>query len=317
MHSKKIFFFLLMGLGFSGCASLFSGGESSPAPARVSRDEKNFVFSSAEPSTLRHRLIILPIVGNAEFENEDVKTRILDAFKQDLLRTGVVLPVDASELGLDLKKHYGDGEYRLKEIVQNSKKFGAAGVLEGKIIDFRVKKTSDSVGIVRNLKTVFQVKVRMRVQNMNSNREVFNLIKTVEMEQSDVRVAERVAGDRFVEKNTELVAIVIKDAFLEFTPQLAKVFDTSEWQGRIAAIQGDRIYINVGQISGINVGDILRVADNSEQIYDPVTGNLIGDAPGRPKGTIEVVSYFGRDGAVAIMHSGAGFKENDRVEPYQ
>ncbi len=300
---------------FCGCTSLFSNsGESSPAPLRSSSDENQ--ISASAPGALRHRMIVLPIVSEPEFNNVDVKNRILDAFKQDLLRTGVILPVDASELGLDLQKYLGDGEYRLKDIVQNAKKFGATGLLESKIVDFRAKKVSDSIGIVRNLKTVFQAKVRIRVQNLNTNKEVFNVIKTVELEQSDVRVAERVSADRFVDRNPELAVIIIKDAFLQFTPQLTKIFDHQEWQGRIAAIQGDRIYINVGQISGVNIGDILRVAENGDQIYDPVTGQLIGDAPGRPKGTIEVVSYFGRDGAVAVLHSGAGFKENDRIEPY-
>jgi hypothetical protein len=28
------------------------------------------------------------------------------------------------------------------------------------------------------------------------------------------------------------------------------------------------------------------------------------------------VSYFGKDGAIAILHSGAGITENDRVELY-
>lgn len=315
MKWSRLTLAISFGILFSGCASIFSSdGASSAAPMRSSSDE---VQATANPGgALRHRMILLPIVSEAEFNNVDVKNKILDAFKQDLLRTGVILPVDASELGLDLPKYMGDGEYRIKDIVQSAKKFGATGLLESKIVDFRAKKVSDSIGIVRNLKTVFQAKVRIRVQNLNTNKEVFNVLKTVELEQSDVRVAERVSADRFVDRNPELAVTIIKDAFLQFTPQLTKLFDHQEWQGRIAAIQGDRIYINVGQISGVNIGDILRVAENGEQIYDPVTGQLIGDAPGRPKGTIEIVSYFGRDGAVAVLHSGAGFKENDRVEPY-
>jgi hypothetical protein len=303
-------------LFFAGCASSFSSEPSASGPKKSSYDQIENSKDGSDSQGLRHRLVILPIVGNAEFENQEVKNRILEAFKQDLLRTGIVLPVDASELGLDLQKFYSESEYRLADIVKGSKKFGATGLLEAKIIDFQVKKLSDSIGIVRNLKTIFQAKVQVRIQNMNTNKEVFNVIKTVEHEQSDVRVAERVSADRFIDRNPELVATIIKDAFLEFTPQLTKIFDHGEWQGRIAAIQGDRIYINVGKISGIAIGDILRIAENGEQIYDPVTGQMIGDAPGRPKGTIEVVSYFGKDGAVAIMHSGAGFKENDRVEPY-
>jgi hypothetical protein len=37
-------------------------------------------------------------------------------------------------------------------------------------------------------------------------------------------------------------------------------------------------------------------------------------APGPFKGILKVVDYFGGDGAVAVIHSGAGFRERDRVE---
>jgi hypothetical protein len=88
------------------------------------------------------------------------------------------------------------------------------------------------------------------------------------------------------------------------------------WEGRIAMIAGDRVYLNAGRLSGLQINDILKVTEEGKEIYDPQTGRFIGKAPGRMKGTVEVVSYFGKDGAIAVIHSGSGFKENDRVEMY-
>ena len=84
----------------------------------------------------------------------------------------------------------------------------------------------------------------------------------------------------------------------------------------MALVKGDRIYLNAGRISGIQIGDILKVTEDGEDVYDPESGSLIGRVPGRLKGTVEVVSYFGKDGAIGIVHSGSGFHENDRVELY-
>jgi len=81
-------------------------------------------------------------------------------------------------------------------------------------------------------------------------------------------------------------------------------------------INGDRIFLNVGRISGVQVGDLLRVTEEGEEVFDPQTGVFIGKSPGRLKGTLEVTSYFGQDGSIAVLHSGANFKENDRVEQY-
>ena len=64
------------------------------------------------------------------------------------------------------------------------------------------------------------------------------------------------------------------------------------------------------------MGDILKITEEGDEIFDPDTGIFIGRAPGRMKGTVEVVSYFGRDGSICLIHSGSGFKENDRVELY-
>ena len=89
------------------------------------------------------------------------------------------------------------------------------------------------------------------------------------------------------------------------------------WEGRIAALQGERIYINVGRISGVQVGDILKVVEDGNEIYDPELGYHVGKVQGRVKGTLEIVGFFGQDGAISVVHSGAGFKENDRIEIYQ
>jgi hypothetical protein len=72
----------------------------------------------------------------------------------------------------------------------------------------------------------------------------------------------------------------------------------------------------VGQVTGLKQGDLLRVLEEGDEIYDPQTGNFLGKAPGKLKGTIEVVSFFGTDGAIAVIHSGSGFRPLDRVELY-
>jgi hypothetical protein len=113
-----------------------------------------------------------------------------------------------------------------------------------------------------------------------------------------------------------LISEVVTKAFRGSVGPIIKTIEKLSWEGRLAMIQGNRIYVNAGRLSGINVGDLLKVSSQGEEIFDPETGELIGTAPGPMKGTLEVVSYFGKDGAVAVIHSGSGFKENDIVELY-
>jgi hypothetical protein len=199
---------------------------------------------------------------------------------------------------------------------KSAQTLGVAAILEGKVMEIRIKRKADNVGLVRNLKTVFEVMVRVRLLNVRSGKEIFNTVKTVTLEEQNVRVAERVDTDKFIENNPEMIEVLVKDAFLDFTTQIISALDRVSWEGRIAAIQGDRIYLNVGRVSGIQVGDLLKVTEDGDDVYDPENGSHIGRVPGRLKGTLEVISYFGNDGSISIIHSGSGFKENDRVELY-
>jgi hypothetical protein len=124
------------------------------------------------------------------------------------------------------------------------------------------------------------------------------------------------SSDRFLEEDPKLIQEVTQKAFQGTVGQIQRAIDKIDWEGRIALVKADRIYLNAGRLSGLQIGDILKVMEKGEEVYDPETGMLIGRVPGRMKGTVEIVSYFGKDGAIGIIHSGSGFEENDLVEMY-
>src|SRR5690606_25714789 len=99
----------------------------------------------------------------------------------------------------------------------------------------------------------------------------------------------------------------VRKAFVSSVPNVLRAVEKLSWEGRVAMVAGERIFVNAGRLSGLQIGDILKVTEEGEDVYDPETGRFIGTAPGRLKGTIEVVTYFGKDGAIAVIHSGSGF----------
>ena len=208
--------------------------------------------------------------------------------------------------------------YNLPAMAKDLESAGVSSILESKVIDVRLKNEFNDDGSPKNSKVAaFEVVVQARLINIRSEQELFNTVKTVTIEEENTKLPENVSSNYFFNKNPELVGILIKDAFLDFTPQLAEALVQITWEGRIAALNGEKIYLNVGKISGVQVGDVLKVVEDGNEVYDPEIGYHIGKVPGRVKGTLEIISYFGQDGAISIIHSGAGFKENDRVELYQ
>lgn len=295
-----------------GCATMNRDGNS---PMR--REIKDVNMSERkDDSSPRKRVVILPFLDDSQTRPKELRDKARRAFIMDLNRNGDLIALDSNELSIQPSKFMERGEYKLPELGKAAQNLGAAAILEGKILDIRIQRKAENVGIVRNLRTVFEIVVRVRLMNVRTAKEIFNTVKTVTLEQQNVRVAERVETDKFIESNPEMMEVLVKDAFLDFAPQIISSLDRVSWEGRIAAIQGDRLYLNVGRISGIQVGDLLKVTEDGDDVYDPENGSHIGRVPGRLKGTLEVISYFGNDGAISIIHSGSGFKENDRVELY-
>jgi len=92
------------------------------------------------------------------------------------------------------------------------------------------------------------------------------------------------------------------------------IIRSTSWSGRIIQIESNNIYVNSGRLTGIQPGDKLKVLSQGKEIYDPLTGKLIGAVPGAPKGEIQVDSLFGTDGGKTVILSGSGFEVGDIVE---
>jgi hypothetical protein len=307
----KLFSLLLSVIIFSGCATL---DRSQPSMRREIKDQN--MESRKDDSSPRKRVMILPFLDVSDKRPQSLRDRARTAFITDLNRTGDLIALDSSDIKIDLSKSMEGGQYKLSELAKAAQAVGMNAVLEGRIQDIRIKRKADNVGIVRHLSTQFEVVVQVRIATARTGKEIFNTVKTVTLEEQGTRVGERVETDKFLQNNPEMIEVLVKDAFLDFTPQIIGALDRVSWEGRIAAINGDRIYLNVGKVSGLQVGDLLKVTEDGDDVYDPESGSHIGRVPGRLKGTLEVISYFGNDGSIAIVHSGSGFKENDRVELY-
>ncbi len=302
-------FLLMVGVLLTlGCSTFDESGSK-----REIRDDNRVSYKEDGP---RKRLMVLPFLDSSGIPGGDERDEAKEEFIRELNRTHSVIAMNSREIRADFSKSVKNGEYDLVAIARQAQALGVHAILEGKLLELKAKRTADPVGLFRQVKSRFEAQVRVRILTARSAREIFNTVKTVSLEEANVRVAEKTNSDRFLTNNPELVRRLVREAFLDFAPQILASMEKLNWEGRVAMVNGDRIFLNVGKISGLQISDILKVSDEGDEIYDPQSGNFIGKSPGRMKGTLEVVSYFGQDGAIAVIHSGSGFKENDRIELY-
>ncbi len=233
-----------------------------------------------------------------------------------LRKTDEFIVVANSDFPKDLNAFLKGPEYDLEAMAKIASGMGISAIIEGRIVDVRARRVGDEVGLVRKVRARMNARVQIRMVNTRNGSIILSENREAETEESTTRLAERSQTDRDLEDDPILIQSVINRAFLATIPRIVNAVEKLSWEGRVALVKGERVYLNAGRLSGLQIGDILRISEEGEDVHDPETGSYIGRVPGRLKGTVEIVTYFGRDGAIAILHSGSGFRENDLVELY-
>ena len=86
------------------------------------------------------------------------------------------------------------------------------------------------------------------------------------------------------------------------------------WFGRVEFVKEGKVYLSLGQNSGLKVGDRLRVVEPGKEVVNPKTHSVLGYTADIPQGEIKVTELLGNSGAVALPVSGGPFKTNDKVK---
>ncbi len=108
---------------------------------------------------------------------------------------------------------------------------------------------------------------------------------------------------------------VLKTAAMEVSqavlPQLSKL----EWFTHIVRVDKKMVFIQGGRDDGLYVGDLLNVYDKpGKEIFNQLTGEFLGREPGKFKGRLQVVEFFGVNAAIAKPVLGETFKAGDFVK---
>ncbi|MEJ2672517.1 MAG: hypothetical protein P8168_10030 [Deltaproteobacteria bacterium] len=108
----------------------------------------------------------------------------------------------------------------------------------------------------------------------------------------------------------ETVTKFAKNNALRLTGDLLKI----SWFGRVEFVKDGKVYLNLGQNSGLKVGDRLKVVEPGKEVINPQTHSLLGYTADIPQGEIKVTELLGKSGAVGTPLKGGPFKANDKVK---
>ncbi len=270
----------------------------------------------AQFSPIRKKVALLPFYNESPFGKEDLAITATEEFRKELgkLRNFIIDP-EAQGLFGTSKEIYAGGGMKLVQLTRKAKLSGVNLVIYGRITHARVRQRTDEIGVVRKTKSYAESVVELRVFDVHANKEIFSEKMDGNINDSSHKffLSER---DGALEYRRNLLRYSVRVAVRRFLPKVDKLGSKLDWTGRVAKIIGSKIYVNAGRRSGINVGDILKVMTEGQEVFDPESGALLGISKGEVKGTLEVIDFFGGDGAVSILHSGGSVTEGDFVQLY-
>ncbi|MDA8792718.1 hypothetical protein N9N67_05700 [Bacteriovoracaceae bacterium] len=259
---------------------------------------------------------MLPFFNESPYGKEDLAITATEEFRKEISRTrDFVVDPNASAVFGSSKEVYTGGGVKLTQLQKKAKIAGINLVVLGRITHARVRQKVDEIGFVRKTKSYAESILEIRIFDVHANKELYVDKMDGNIDDSSFRFFMTDPSSNLTYRR-ELLRYSIKVAVRRFIPRLHKLGDKLGWTGRVAKIVGSKIYVNAGSFSGIQVGDILKVMTEGEDIFDPESGGHIGVSQGEIKGTLEITEYFGQDGSIAILHSGGSVAEGDYVRLY-
>lgn len=236
---------------------------------------------------------------------------------KELERSDTYVLLRPTEVGIEEKDFLEQGSWDWKKLNIKLKEKSIPLALEWELLPLQATQSVDPVGMIRERRRKISVKVKINFMDTRKGSEIASDIGSATQKDKDILWLSKDDGKLSPEDyDKEVLEELLKVAVYNVIPKILSKTPQVSWAGRVAMIKNDRLYLNVGRQSGLQVGDILKVLDTADEVFDPDSGESIGKVPGRMKGTLEVIGYFGQDGSIAVVHSGAGFQENDSVETY-
>ncbi|MDD3846826.1 MAG: hypothetical protein PHC90_10765 [Syntrophorhabdaceae bacterium] len=246
---------------------------------------------------MKRRIIVLPVTDNTNYKSEGLGELATKRLISRLESTGTVICVDPHTL--NIKGSYFDTANARKM----NEDFGIQAILKSTLSD--VYTSSSRIEGKDEKETSFAMsKLAIDIFNTETGKTMKQLSGRNPISLS------REKGDL----STEKAKIKAIDLAIEMIAEdVLKTVLSVDWHSRIASVDGAKVYINAGRLSGLEKGKVLEVFGPGEEIVDPRTKQPLGRKKGAFKGELEVSELFGVDASWAKVNKGGSFSSSDLV----
>lgn len=246
---------------------------------------------------MKRRIVVLPVVDQTNYKSEGLGELATKRIISRLESTGTIICVDPNSL--NIRGSYFDAA--------NAKKmngdFGVQAVLKTTLSDVYIS-SSRIEGKDENETSFAMSKLSIDVFNTETGQTMKQLSgrNPISLSREKGDLSSEKAKIKAIDLAIEMIAEDVLKAVLSL-----------DWHSRIASVEGTKVYINAGRLSGLEKGKILEVYAPGEEVIDPRTKQPMGRKKGAFKGELEVVELFGVDASWAKTNAGGSFTSTDLV----
>ena len=263
----------------------------------------------------KKKVLVLSFWNDTPVGNDTLGEYAGEELKRELYLTKRALLPDDKMVTAVTKDFVQGDRVQVSQLIREGRRYGVSSVVVGRISKITFRQDREEVGILRESESAALVDIEMKVFDVGSGREVSSYKRTgAATNTAHVAFDEDTLANK--EAREEIAKQAIHSTILKLVPDVLVAMDKMDWQGRIAKIIGNKVYLSAGKASGVLAGDILKVLSPGEEIIDPVTKAYLGRSEGFLKGTLEVTQFLGEDSAMATIHTGGNFQEGDVVRLY-
>ena len=263
----------------------------------------------------KKKVLVLGFWNDTPVGDDSIGVFAADELKRALLLSKkVIFPEEKSVTAVT--RDFVDGDHvQTQQLIREGKRVGVNTIIVGRISKIVFRQNREEVGILREAQSAAAVDIEMKVFDAVTGREVHSAKRSgTTMNTKRVMFDEDALANKAA--RNEIAQDAVVDAVRKLVSEAFLSMDKMDWQGRIAKIMGNKVYVNAGRASGLLAGDILKVMSPGEEIVDPITKSNLGRSEGQLKGTLEVSDFIGQDSSMTMIHTGGNFQEGDVVRLY-
>lgn len=328
---KRILCWMLIGgmlVSLSGCVTISAQETVNPATQEVVKftgPKKRIAvmgFDDKVPKTPeRISLLKLLFGGPGVAEGTTVGTGMSDMLTTAIVESKRFIVVERQNLEDVLKEQQlgASGMVRDTTATKIGELLGAQILIRGAVTEFQESTGGGGGGFgfggfgigIKTTEAHVAIDLKMYDATTGVVLEAKNIEKKIS--ESGLVLAAHIRGITFGGGGFQKTPIgkAVRECIQEAVNYIVARMETVPWQGRVVTVKEDKIYINAGTNTNINVGDVFTVYRPGEELIDPETGLSLGSEETKI-GTIKVEKVEEKF-SIATAVNGSGFKAKDFV----